>query len=272
MHTDPSGRPHRKYQVPRWMKDQIFLEQAGHCHWCDRLCSVSDGREIPDAEQPDDLFTIDHLVPYVMGGRPEISNLVGSCKACNRLKGKQEAGLFKKRMDRIRAMTREQLIEDVVRVEYDKDQAYRERSRLVAFLSRLYPSHLGVHVGDDPERGEDWRRIVFIQTPAGQLSWHIHDGEIAMFKHLSDKGRSWDGHTTREKYARLRELPGEGARFFANRQELDAWFKRTVEDWTRARIEELKAQNTPGVAENAKTGHDGAVGTEGPDAAPVAPE
>lgn len=88
-----------------------------------------------------------------------------------------------------------------------KDAAYRERNCLVAALSKLLPAYMARHPDEDKEWEDDWRWIVFIESPRGQLSWHIHDSELPLFEHLEqvDDGQ-WDGHTTEEKYARLAGL------------------------------------------------------------------
>ena len=86
-----------------------------------------------------------------------------------------------------------------------KDGAYGERNALVAAFSKLFPSSLERHVGAEWE--DDWRWVVFIDLPAGQASWHIHDSELPLFDHMTrEVGRSWDGHTTAEKYMRLAAL------------------------------------------------------------------
>jgi hypothetical protein len=84
---------------------------------------------------------------------------------------------------------------------------YRERDSLVAALSKNYEAHLARHEGDDWE--DDWRNIVCIHLPAGQVTWHIHDSELLLFAHLADVPRlqHWDGHDTHEKYRRLNALP-----------------------------------------------------------------
>jgi hypothetical protein len=86
----------------------------------------------------------------------------------------------------------------------DVDGAYNERNRLVAALSKLFPSGLKRTAieGWDPA----WHGCVFIDTPAGQLSWHFHDREAPLFAHLGPYAGEWDGHTTAEKYARLERL------------------------------------------------------------------
>jgi hypothetical protein len=87
-----------------------------------------------------------------------------------------------------------------------KDSAYKERDQLVAALSKLFPASLERHPQNETWE-DDWRWIVFIDLPTGQVSWHIHDSELRDFDHLKRFGeRSWDGHTTPEKYARLGAL------------------------------------------------------------------
>jgi len=85
----------------------------------------------------------------------------------------------------------------------DCSAAYRERNWLVAFVSRCYLSYLAP--APDAEPGFNW--IVYIETPEGQLSWHLHDDELPRFGHCPRwKAAVWDGHTTEEKYERLLAL------------------------------------------------------------------
>lgn len=88
--------------------------------------------------------------------------------------------------------------------ETQSHQAYSERNRLVAFLARCYPSGVKRTAieGWDPE----WHGCVFIDTPEGQMSWHYHDSDAALFEGLPPYTGDWDGHTTPEKYERLARL------------------------------------------------------------------
>jgi len=95
---------------------------------------------------------------------------------------------------------------EVARLKAEKHGAYAERNRLVAALSKLWPSHMALHPADDASWDDEWRQIVCIHSPFGQLSWHIKDGEEVQFTHLSVATNDWDGHTTDEKYARLARL------------------------------------------------------------------
>jgi len=85
-----------------------------------------------------------------------------------------------------------------------KDGAYAERNKLVAFLSHIFPSHLARHTGDPWD--DDWRTIVCVHGPFGQMAWHIHYSEEYLFSHLDWKDNDWDGHTTAEKYERLLKI------------------------------------------------------------------
>jgi hypothetical protein len=90
-----------------------------------------------------------------------------------------------------------------------KDAAYDERNNLVAALARLaiangWRAGIGKHCPDpDPTWDVEWLNVIYIETPWGQLSWHIHDRQLALFDGLPLVDITWDGHTTDEKYDRL---------------------------------------------------------------------
>jgi len=91
------------------------------------------------------------------------------------------------------------------KVEGEKQGAYQERNLLVSALSKLFPAYIAYHP-EDEEWEDDWRTIIFIDLPTGQVSWHIHDSEKGLFSHLQETRNDWDGHTTKEKYKRLKKL------------------------------------------------------------------
>ena len=95
---------------------------------------------------------------------------------------------------------------EYVEVVEAKDQAYRERDCLVALVSKHYPSHLCRHPDEDTSWEDDWRWIVCVHLPAGQVTWHIHDSELSMFEHLSQEAGHWDGHSTDEKWKRVHSV------------------------------------------------------------------
>jgi hypothetical protein len=94
-------------------------------------------------------------------------------------------------------------LDALARQQEAKDAAYLERNRLVALLSKLWPSHLAQHPADDLAWSRDWLTIVCIHAPFGQITWHLHDAHVPLFAHLTMGESHWDGHTTEEKYQRI---------------------------------------------------------------------
>src|SRR6202000_2704208 len=87
----------------------------------------------------------------------------------------------------------------------ERDKAYRERAQLVAHLSANYPAE----VVEAPGALADPWPVVYVDTPSGQMTWHITRADLDLFSHLRrviDAAPGWDGHTTDEKYQRLTEL------------------------------------------------------------------
>jgi hypothetical protein len=85
--------------------------------------------------------------------------------------------------------------------------AYRERAHLLALIAAQYPSHIG-HT--DPA-APDWA-VVTIELPTGQACWHISAADEELFAHVQPTpyyARGWDGHSTEEKYRRVRRLVAE---------------------------------------------------------------
>lgn len=80
--------------------------------------------------------------------------------------------------------------------------AYTERATLIALLAALYPSGWDY---SDPEY-PDWP-VVYIDLPTGQASWHIHPDDWWIFANVERRHNAqWDGHSTDEKYQRIRHL------------------------------------------------------------------
>lgn len=87
-----------------------------------------------------------------------------------------------------------------------KDEAYRERNMLVCALTKLFPAYLARHDEKDMGWERDWMWIVYIDLPTGQVSWHLHDSDVAMFRHLKVQENKWDGHNTQRKYEHVAAL------------------------------------------------------------------
>lgn len=70
--------------------------------------------------------------------------------------------------------------------------AYYERNMHVALLARLYPS--GIRETHIEGWDEEWRNCVYIDLPAGQISYHYHTREAHLFHDLPPYTKPWDGH------------------------------------------------------------------------------
>jgi hypothetical protein len=109
----------------------------------------------------------------------------------------------------------------VARLNAAKDRAYAERNLCVALIARMadhlstqdpaFGAWLAKHDPADTAWERDWLNIVFVRIPTGQLSWHLHDSEVGLFDFLPrawdcthDGFTPWDGHTTEQKYDRIR--------------------------------------------------------------------
>jgi len=88
----------------------------------------------------------------------------------------------------------------------DKDLVYRERNELVALLSKIYPSHLSRHTKEE-NVDKDYQWMICIHFPTGQGRWHLRKREREATRHLKWKQKcKWDGHSTEEKYERIRKI------------------------------------------------------------------
>lgn len=82
---------------------------------------------------------------------------------------------------------------------------YAERNAVVCALARAMHA-AGSTVGwarDERDETGGWP-VLYIDTPAGQVSWHLPKDELPEW--VEPYEGSWDGHTTAEKYARLARL------------------------------------------------------------------
>jgi hypothetical protein len=100
-----------------------------------------------------------------------------------------------------------ELKETVAVLRKDKDAVYSERDMLVCFFAKFavvlgWKAWVGLHEGEQWDA--DWLNVVYVVTPYGQVSWHVHDSEVEWFSFLPRReAPGWDGHTSVEKYARL---------------------------------------------------------------------
>jgi hypothetical protein len=85
------------------------------------------------------------------------------------------------------------------------NRVYAERDMLVALVCRLSQmAGFEVHIAPDETQPDEWKNVVFVELPSGQVSWHIHVKELGWFEDVPRRDdNKWDGHTDEEKYARV---------------------------------------------------------------------
>lgn len=96
------------------------------------------------------------------------------------------------------------------------DAIYSERAELTAFLAAVITVHCScsaVLCRNDPEWPE--LTVLYVNSPVGQVTWHIVPGDLWMFEHVPtvEPGSiaaaalaTWDRHDTPEKRRRVRAL------------------------------------------------------------------
>ncbi|MET9140532.1 hypothetical protein [Streptomyces parvulus] len=91
--------------------------------------------------------------------------------------------------------------------EAERDGAYRERAHLVALLAAMTD---GAVIAPAPDVEEPGWQIVYLTIGGRQASWHISPRDAALFSDVEhvpgdDPRARWDGHSTDDKYARIRQ-------------------------------------------------------------------
>lgn len=87
------------------------------------------------------------------------------------------------------------------------NEVYAERNAIVLAFAHM-AELMGWEVGRGTDVSEpDWP-VLFIDTPAGQVSWHFRAEDMPST--MPWYQGIWDGHTDAEKYDRLDKLVGMG--------------------------------------------------------------
>jgi hypothetical protein len=112
--------------------------------------------------------------------------------------------------------------------EAERTGAYNERAHLLAWLASIHPAVLA----SAPDVSEPGWQILYLTAGGLQLSWHIAPGDAELFTHVEqvstdDQRAQWDGHTTEQKYERIRTAVRGGAS--TKTSELAARLHRAVE-------------------------------------------
>lgn len=90
-------------------------------------------------------------------------------------------------------------------LEQQLNAAYTERAHLLAWLAMLHHAVLT----PAPDIAEPGWQILYLNAAGQQMSWHISPRDMLLLGHVEqvpadDPRAQWDGHTTEEKYRRIR--------------------------------------------------------------------
>jgi hypothetical protein len=93
--------------------------------------------------------------------------------------------------------------EKIDRLEAERDAAYRGRALAAVALAHAALA-LGLRAGVriDPDQTPEWRHVLMVELPAGQVSWHIAEADVPLLVGLPDY-QEWDGHTPAQRDERL---------------------------------------------------------------------
>lgn len=88
------------------------------------------------------------------------------------------------------------------------DDVYHQRNMLALALAK-HTLELGLEAGigiDPDEPSPDWRFVLYIDVPGGQLSYHLAPHEVAMFTdQLPSYSKRWDG-SSKDQHHHLIEV------------------------------------------------------------------
>lgn len=97
------------------------------------------------------------------------------------------------------------------RLTAERDAGYHDRAQILALLASTHGVRAVVTPAVDID--EPGWLLLYIDTWAGQLSWHIAPSDARLFwqvEHVraGDPRAVWDGHTTEEKHRRMSRITG----------------------------------------------------------------
>lgn len=72
-------------------------------------------------------------------------------------------------------------------------RAYTERMIAVRLLAIYSGFPYGVGKDTNESWDDEWRNVVYIDLPSGQISWHIAPNDLHLFADFPPYTKGWDG-------------------------------------------------------------------------------
>jgi hypothetical protein len=73
------------------------------------------------------------------------------------------------------------------------DEAYTQRMIVVRMLAIHSGCTYGVGRDANEDWDDDWRNVVYVDLPEGQVSWHISPRDLHLFEDFPKYEGMWDG-------------------------------------------------------------------------------
>lgn len=77
--------------------------------------------------------------------------------------------------------------------EFTADKAYTQRMIAVCIFAKTSGFNYGIGKDDNEKWDDEWRNVVYIDTPAGQISYHIAPQDFHIFADFPQYSGKWDG-------------------------------------------------------------------------------
>lgn len=112
-------------------------------------------------------------------------------------------------------VTMDEAAAEIIRLRAKVDAVYSERNRLAAAFARMALA-AGFKAGKGVDPDETKWPVVYVDTPNGQVSWHIAEADQGVLEGLPQYGGEWDGKFTARDPAwsvwpaAIRAAAGEG--------------------------------------------------------------
>ena len=85
-----------------------------------------------------------------------------------------------------------QKMEDIL-VQDRLQKAYTERMIAVKLLCLYCKCPYGIGKDTNESWDDEWRNVIYIDLPCGQVSWHVAPNDLHLFKDFPEYVGVWDG-------------------------------------------------------------------------------
>ena len=118
---------------------------------------------------------------------------------------------------------------EIERLRAKVDAVYSERNRLAAALARMALA-AGFKAGKGVDPDETKWPVIYVDTPNGQVSWHIAEADAHVLEGLPQYGEQWDG-TFKARDAAWPVWPITNLVAAARREGIEEAAKRLIEKY-----------------------------------------